>query len=127
VEPGSPLKDSSHQLLRRVLRAPAPAGGHHWHVLCQAMIEVSAGYTPAGESLLREVIASGREIPLSDVSPVPHAMSPGDALKVHAIQALGRWNKIRRRDVATLERQGAPAIVLAVARAQPVADEPAHR
>lgn len=126
MEPGSPMRDESHSVLKRVIRGHRPEVGCNWHTLNQAMTEVTSNHSPEGESLLREVIHFSGEISLSDVSPVPHAMSPTDALKSQAIQALGRWNKIRRQDLSKLEDSGPSAMLLAVAKAQPVSDGPSE-
>lgn len=120
MQAGSALRDDAQQLLKQVIRGHAPADGHHWHTLCQAMTEVADEHTADAEALLRDVVRYSGEIPLSDVSPIPHAMSPTDALKSRAIQALGKWNRISSQDLATFEETEPPAVLRTVAQAQPL-------
>jgi len=105
-------------MLRRLVRNHNPATGYHWHALVNAVGEVAGSPGEESERVLRDLLAFEGEVPLSDVSPLPHAMSPVDSLKSHAVQALGSWDSAKHRDVITRVAERASSDLLgAIARA----------
>lgn len=86
---------SSHALLRRV------AGGRAtplpWATVRAALHEVAARQTRESETVLRLLLRGDYCIPLSAGSDCPHAMSPEDMVRCHAMQVLARWDLRRHR------------------------------
>jgi hypothetical protein len=88
---------AEHDVLRGLLglRA-APAD---WVELRAAMTAVTARPSKQSESVLRALLRPEFTVRLHEGAESPHAMSPADMLRSHAVQALARWNRTRHRDV----------------------------
>jgi len=85
----------AHRRIRHVLTGTP----HHWHHVLGAMQVVTARHTAGSVALLREVAQFAGRLALDESHGLPHAMPPEDLLRGLAVQALGRWDRSRHRDV----------------------------
>ncbi len=100
---------AAHRCIRHVLTGTP----HHWQHVLGAMQVVTGTRTAESAAVLREVARFEGRLALHPAQGLPHALPPEDLLRGLAVQALGRWDRSRHRDVIEL--------VLARAEAGPLA------
>jgi hypothetical protein len=87
-----------HNYLRRVI---SEDGEFDWVHIMAAIHEIEGEDPPTPETveLMRDLAKFDGEIRLGGRSgAVPHALSPTDMIRSHAVQALARWDRDEHRD-----------------------------
>jgi hypothetical protein len=101
---------ASHALIRRI------AGGRArplpWATVRAALHAVAARQNRESETVLRLLLNRDYHIPLSAGSDGPHAMSPEDMVRCHAMQVLARWDLRRHRTAIRRAAAGSRSPVL---------------
>lgn len=79
--------------LKHVVEGRPDHAGFHWDHIMAALLEVEAERTPEAEEILVALARFRGPLELSDRSAnLPHAMSPVDVLRSHAVQTLAAWD-----------------------------------
>jgi hypothetical protein len=92
----APLTAEAH--LRRLLSG-SQSRTYQWHHVLAIAEAVTAKRTSRRETLLRRAALYEGTFRLDPSHGMPHAMPPEDVLRCIAVQALGKWDPRKHRDV----------------------------
>ena len=112
----TPVTAEGH--LRRLLAGTHPPRRYQWpHVLAIAQV-VTADRSAVREGLLRRAALFQGTYRLDPSHGMPHAMPPEDVLRCIAVDALGKWDARKHRDVIQhVARTAEREMVAEIARA----------
>lgn len=88
-----------HHHLDRLLRGDHPDTRYHWHHVLRVMEVVCGEHTTAHAEILRRVVTHDGRLRIHPSHGMPHALPPEEMLRLLAVQALSRWDRVRHRDV----------------------------
>lgn len=89
-----------------------------WRHIAAALRELTEDEQPSSDTveLVRQLARLDRDVEVHD-STAPHAMSPTDMIRSHAVQALARWDASAHRDeIENVADTGSSDLLRAIAR-----------
>lgn len=86
--------------MEQVINGRSGFGGFDWDHILAALHELEGDRTPDAEAIMVDLAGFEGPLELAGRSAnLPHALSPVDLLRSHAVQTLARWDPDAHRDV----------------------------